>query len=89
MIKGCIYILQSLKNKRYYIGSTINIKKRFFEHEQGKVLATRYLRPLKIIFLQNFDNIKDARRTEYKLKKYKSREIIEKIVNDKEIRFVK
>ncbi|PIU10620.1 hypothetical protein COT27_02210 [Candidatus Kuenenbacteria bacterium CG08_land_8_20_14_0_20_37_23] len=44
-IQPGVYILQSLKNKTYYIGSTINIEERFNEHNLGKVAATKHLRP--------------------------------------------
>jgi putative endonuclease len=30
------YILESVRNKRFYIGNTDNLKRRFEEHNQGR-----------------------------------------------------
>jgi len=80
-----IYILQSRKNNRYYIGSTENIERRLNEHNEGRVKATRYLQPLELKFFHPFEKIREARQIEYKLKKLKNRKIIEKIILTKEI----
>jgi len=77
-----VYFLQSLKNQRYYIGSTINLEKRFDEHNKGLVKAIKYLRPLRIVFFQKYLFIRDARRIEYRLKKLKNRNIIERIIDE-------
>ena len=58
------YILQSLKNKSLYIGYTADLKKRFSEHNDGKSLATKPLRPYKIIFYEAFVSKEDAIRRE-------------------------
>lgn len=47
---------------------------------------TRNLRPLKLVFSQEFESIDIARKIERKLKKYKSRKIIENIITDKVIK---
>ena len=59
-----IYILQSLKNKSFYIGYTNNLKKRFREHNNGKNLATKSFRPYKLIHYEAFVNQKDAKNRE-------------------------
>ena len=63
-----IYILQSLKNKSFYIGYTNNLKKRFREHNNGKNIATKSLRPYKLIHYEAFINQKDAKNREEYLK---------------------
>jgi len=77
-----VYIIQSLKNNRYYTGSTIDVKGRYKRHIDGRVKATCYLRPLKLVFYQKFDTIKEARQIEYKLKRLKRRGILERIIKD-------
>lgn len=77
-----VYILQSQKNSRFYVGSTENIERRFKEHCNGLVCSTKNIRPLGLVFFQNYDCIKTARQIEYKLKKLKSRKIIEKIIEE-------
>jgi len=84
-VPGYVYILQSEKNGTFYLGSTNNIEKRFFEHQQGKVKATRYLLPLKLQFCQKYNALKEARQIECKLKKFKRRDIIERIIKERRI----
>jgi len=43
-----MYILKD-KNGELYIGSTNDLKKRFSEHNAGKVTSTKYKRPLKLV----------------------------------------
>ena len=77
-----VYILRSNLNGRYYIGSTDNLDRRLKWHEGGYVKSTRNLRPLELVFYQSFDTGKEAKQIEYKIKKMKSKEIIEKIIQD-------
>jgi len=82
MSKGFVYVLRSLKNNRFYIGSTTDIFERLKKHERGGVTATKYLRPLKLELFQQFDNFSIARKVEFKLKKFKRRDFLDKIVRD-------
>ena len=82
----CVYILQSEKNGRYYIGSTNNLERRIVEHNGGKTISLKYLRPLKLVFQKEFPTLAAARNAEQKLKKYKNRSIIEQIIRDGIIR---
>ncbi len=85
-MEGYVYILQSQKNGSFYIGSTIVVSKRFVEHNTGLVVATRYLTPWDLVFSQRYETIREARQVEFKLKKLKSRKIIEQIIKDKKIK---
>ncbi|HUZ92925.1 MAG TPA: GIY-YIG nuclease family protein, partial [Candidatus Paceibacterota bacterium] len=75
-----VYVLQSRKNGRYYVGSTIDIARRLQEHGQGFVKATRFIRPLELKLFVECATLKMARKTEYRLKKYKTNNIIEKLI---------
>ena len=79
---GYLYILQSEKNGRYYIGSTNNLSRRIAEHSAGKTKSIRALRPLRIVFKQDFATLAEARRAERKLKRLKSKKIIDRIIGD-------
>ena len=59
-----VYILQSFKDKRTYVGYTPNIKKRLEKHNSGQVISTKYRRPLKLIFLENFETSPEAKKRE-------------------------
>ena len=81
-----LYILRSERNGRYYVGSTNNLERRLVEHNAGKTKSLRYLRPFSIVFKKEFVELQEARRVEQKLKKMKSRDIIERIIKDQEMK---
>jgi putative endonuclease len=74
-----VYIL-SLKNGKYYIGSTNNLQQRISDHTRGKSPYTKKFLPIKLEFSQEFPDISSAGKTEKYLKKLKSHKIIEKII---------
>ena len=84
-MKGYVYILQSLKNQRFYIGSTNNLDRRIVEHNSGKSKYTKFSRPYKLVFSQNFDDLVIARKVEYKLKQFKSRKFVFDIIESGKI----
>jgi len=77
---GYVYILKSLKNGSYYIGSTVNVEKRLERHNKGRVFATKNLLPLKCTFVQQYNTIRVARMIEYWVKRQKDRKLIERII---------
>jgi len=84
-----LYILQSNTSGQYYIGSTPNHKRRLTEHNNNQSKATKGRGPWKLVFLQKFDSTQRSRQIEYRLKKYKSKKIIEQIVKDQEIKYLR
>jgi putative endonuclease len=77
-MRGFVYVLISSKDKNRYIGSTSTIDLRLRQHNAGKVVSTKNRRPLKLEYVQVFDNIIDARIAESKYKK--SRGVYERAV---------
>lgn len=65
-----VYILKSLKDKKFYTGYTKNLKSRFELHEQGKVESTKDRRPLILIYYEACLNQQDATHREKYLKTY-------------------
>jgi len=63
-----VYILKSIRDKHFYVGYTGNLKKRFEEHEQGKVISTMSRRPLKLVYYEACLNKYDATYREKYLK---------------------
>lgn len=80
---GYLYIIYSELIDKYYIGSTIDFERRMIEHNTGKNIATKNKGPWELKFLKEYKDIKQARQVEYKIKKLKRRDYIEKIINDK------
>ncbi len=54
------YLLQSLKDKRWYTGCTNDLRKRFKEHNENKVPATRGRGPFELIYYEACMNAQDA-----------------------------
>ena len=62
------YVLQSLKDDKFYTGSTNDLRRRVKKHEQGDIPSTRYRRPFKLIYYEACINDHDARLREKYLK---------------------
>ena len=71
-----VYILKSLKNGRFYICSTNNLERRFYEHNNGQSKYTRLTIPFSLIYSENFQTRKEAVQKEIYLKSGRGREWI-------------
>lgn len=65
-----VYIIKSKKDQKCYIGSTIDLRKRMKEHNEGKVFSTKSRRPFTLVYYEAFRSEKDARLREQKLNNY-------------------
>jgi putative endonuclease len=63
-----VYVLQSEKDRNFYVGYTRDIKKRVEEHNRGQVPSTRKRVPLELIYWEGCINQQDATRREKYLK---------------------
>jgi len=63
-----VYVLQSLKDKYFYVGYTPDLKLRIKKHNKGLVLATKDRRPLRIVYYEACLNRDDAIKRERYLK---------------------
>ena len=77
---GYLYILISIKNGSYYIGCSKNVEERLRQHNSGTVKATKYKHPYRLVFKQKFNSIGEAFKAEQKIKGWKRRDYIDKIV---------
>lgn len=77
-----VYILKSRKSNKYYIGSTTDLKNRIKHHKGGHTPSTKRLGDVDLVFSQEYNSVSDARKIEFKLKKLKRRDYIEKIIKD-------
>lgn len=55
-----VYIIQSEKDRSHYVGSTENLKRRFAEHNNGKVKFTSSKIPYVLIWYGAFRDKKKA-----------------------------
>ena len=70
------YVLRSLKNGRFYYGSTNNLVRRLEEHSGGHTKSLQYVRPLELVYSEEFLTLKEARAREKFFKSGKGREYI-------------
>lgn len=71
-----VYVLRSLKDKKLYTGKTSDLKRRFKEHNSGKVIATKSRKPFELIFYEALKHKADAGRDEIFFKTGYGREVL-------------
>ncbi|MEN9328072.1 MAG: hypothetical protein RI947_880 [Candidatus Parcubacteria bacterium] len=59
-----IYVLQSLKDYRTYVGYTDNVERRIKQHNAGGSKSTRYRAPFKLLFTEEFATMAEAKKRE-------------------------
>lgn len=81
-----VYLLQSQKVKRTYIGYTDNLKNRLEKHNNKRVQSTKNDTPWKLVYYESFFSKKDARDRENKLKYHgqAKRRLIERLQHSME-----
>ncbi len=79
----CVYLLQSKKTKKFYVGSTSALQQRVDQHNAGKVKSTKAHVPYKLVYFEGFRSKKDALIREKKLKHHGQgiRRLKERLVN--------
>ena len=63
-----VYILLSLKDKKFYTGYTNDLRRRFNEHKTKTVFSTKSRLPLKLVYYEVCLNLKDVEERERYLK---------------------
>lgn len=78
-----MYILQNLKDRELYIGSTNNLERRYGEHNAGLVESTKMRTPLILVYAELYRVEEDARYREQslKLRGRARRQLLNKIKN--------
>ncbi len=56
-----VYILQSKKDEKLYIGHTHDLQKRLREHNKGLSFATKGRKPFSLIYYEAYLNQEDAK----------------------------
>ena len=54
------YVIRSKKDNKFYTGTTIDLRKRFSEHNEGKVVSTKNRGPFKLIYYEACIDKNDA-----------------------------
>jgi len=77
-----VYILQSIKNKRLYIGYTKDLRKRLKEHNNGLNFLTKPYVPWQVIHYEAYLNEKDAKRREKYLKTNQGSRLLKRMLKE-------
>jgi predicted GIY-YIG superfamily endonuclease len=76
-----LYILQSISTERYYIGISNDYLRRLEFHNTIEKGYTARYRPWKVVFVKEYPNRQLAHKAELKLKAWKSRVMIERVIS--------
>ncbi len=76
-----VYVLRSLKDSGYYIGSTEDVSQRLRKHNQGKTRSLKHRRPLEVVYVEEFQSEADARKREKQLKSFKGGEAFKRLLS--------
>jgi len=78
-----VYILQSLKDHNYYIGSTSNVEARVKYHNAGLQRSTRSRIPFKLVLFEMFETKNEALLREKQIKSWKGGNEFKKLIRGK------
>jgi len=75
-----VYILKSLRDNKYYIGSTSNVEARLAYHNAGRQRSTKHRIPFELVYKEEYPTKEEALRREKQIKSYKGGEAFKKLV---------
>jgi putative endonuclease len=73
-----VYILYSLKDRKYYTGYTEDLQRRIKEHFSGWEKSTKYRIPFKLIYYEAYLDKRDAKGRELFLKSGSGKKYLKK-----------
>lgn len=76
-----VYILKSIKNGRYYVGSCHDMKERLKRHNGGMVKSTKAYIPWGLMYNKEHNTLSEARKRELQIKNWKKRLAIERLIS--------
>lgn len=76
------YVLQSEKNKQFYIGFTSDLRYRLLEHSQGLNFSTKRYIPWKLVYYEACIEKSDAQRREKYLKTTQGGRLLKRRIKD-------
>ena len=79
-MKYYVYIIQSQKDGRYYIGYAADPFLRLERHNEGWSRSTKGYTPWKLIYTEEFETKSEALARERQLKSWKSRKALEDLI---------
>lgn len=81
-----VYVLRSIYYNFIYVGFTSDLKRRFFEHNNNKVLSTKHYALFELIHYEAYRSEIDAKRREEYLKTTKGKTTLRTMLKEYLIR---
>ena len=75
-----VYVICSIKDGSYYVGSTQDLKDRLERHNQGRTKYTKTKRPWELVYYEKYPNRSSAVKREQEIKRHKRKAFIEALV---------
>ena len=76
-----VYVLRSEQDGNLYIGSTANVEVRLAYHNSGRVRSTKSRRPFELVYREEFQSKRQARKRELFLKTGQGRKFLQEVLN--------
>ena len=80
-----VYVLQSIKDGKKYIGSTNDLNRRISSHNKGEVRSTKNRKPFKLIYCEKHAEEKVVRFREKFFKTHKGFIKLNEIINKRSV----
>jgi putative endonuclease len=78
--KYYLYVLQSQKNGKYYVGITKDVEGRVNQHNRGAGKSTKSSKPWNLLYTEEFRSLSEASKRERYIKDQKSRLYLENMI---------
>ena len=75
-----VYILRSLKDGSYYVGSTQDLESRLEHHNQIGTQYTKQKRPWELVYHEEHPDRSSAMKREYEIKKRGGKKFVESLI---------
>ena len=75
-----VYVIRSLKNGRYYVGSSMDVEERLRQHNAGMTKSTRAWRPWHLVYKEDHDTLSGARKRESQIKSWRNVSYMEEVL---------
>jgi putative endonuclease len=79
-----VYILQSLKDRRHYIGYTMDLEQRLKQHNSGKTASLKSRLPMTVVYTEKCETLSTAKAREKQIKSYKGGEAFKQLFRFKQ-----
>ncbi|MHB8844857.1 MAG: GIY-YIG nuclease family protein [Nitrospirota bacterium] len=76
-----VYILQSEKDRSFYIGHTADLNDRLSRHNEGRSIYTKSRRPWRLVHQELFETRSLAMKRERELKSLHRRDLLEQLIS--------